>query len=197
MKNTVNKYWKQIVFCFAILIIGFLAGRCSDKTIEKIEYIKGDTIRDTIYKEQLIPYEVRIPANPILPMKPDTIVIPSEKEIRYIIQKVDTAAIISNYIAENKYRRVLFDNKEQGSLIIGATVQYNQLSQLDYEYEPIYKVIAKERKRTFTPFIQGSYNSFNYLGIGGGIFYHDIGISAKYLTNFTNTGYEVGLLYKF
>ena len=94
-----NYFYIGIAILF--LVIGFFVGRSNSKVITKIEYIKGETMRDTIYAEKLVPYEVKIPASPNLPMKYDTIRIPGKPDIRYM--KVDTAQIIAEYIKENSY----------------------------------------------------------------------------------------------
>jgi len=190
-----NKYWKYIVVAFVLLAIGFLAGRWTIKTKVKIEYIKGETIRDTIYSEKLVPYKVVIPDKPVLIMKFDTIRIPGQPE--YIVMKVDTAQIIAEYIKENSYRNTLFDNQTEGKLTVDAIVQYNKMQRLGYEFTPMQKQITIEKRRILTPFASGSYNSFGYFGIGGGLFYYDLGIGAKYITNFNQSGYEIGLQYKF
>lgn len=181
----------NIVIAIVILIIGFLAGRWSIGE-SKTEYVKGDTIRDTLLVDN--PYEVEIPAKPVLPMKPDTIRIPGHTEI--VTMKVDTAQIIADYIKKNSYRKVMFDNMD-GKLIVDAVVQYNQLNRLSYEFKPIHKQTTITKKDILTPFLSGSYNSFGIIGVGGGIYYHDVGLVVKYITDFERRGYEVGLNYKF
>ena len=181
----------NLVIAIVILIIGFLAGRlsiCDSKT----KYVKGDTIRDTLLVDN--PYEVEIPAKPVLPLKPDTIRIPGEKEI--ITLKVDTAQIIADYIKKNSYKKVMFDNLD-GKLIVSAVVQYNQLNRLSYDFTPIHKQTTITKKNILTPFLSSSYNSFGIIGAGGGVYYHNLGIEAKYITDFSKKGYEVGIHYKF
>jgi hypothetical protein len=177
------------------LFVGFLAGCWSSKPVEKISYKKGETVRDTIYSERLVPYKVEVPAKPNLPLKPDTIRLSGKPEI--IAMKVDTAKIIADYIIKNSYQKTLFDNTKDGKFIFNAIVQYNQLQQIGYEFTPIQKTITIEKKPVLTPFLTVSYNTLGYIGTGIGIYYHDIGVSAKYLSNFNNTGYEFGINYKF
>jgi len=52
-------------------------------------------------------------------------------------------------------------------------------------------------EKTFTPFVNASYNSFGYYGAGAGIYIKNIGLGAKYITNFSQQGYEVSLGIKF
>ena len=195
MKKLLNENWKFILIGLLVLAIGFFAGRCTDKTVVKTEYVKGETVRDTIFAEKLVPYKVTTPANPVLPMVPDTIRIPGKPEI--IRMKVDTAQIIADYIKENSYSNILFDDQEKGKLTIASVVQYNKLKKLGYEFTPMYKETTLEKRRIFTPFVNASYNTFGYFGGGGGLYYHDVGVNVKYLTDFKTKGYEFGLNVKF
>jgi len=82
-------------------------------------------------------------------------------------------------------------------LIIDAVVQYNEMQKLGYEFTPIIKKTTVEKRRILTPFVSASYNSFGQFGAGAGIYYYDVGISAKYVTDLKQNGYEIGLDYKF
>jgi len=186
-----NRKWAFIGIL--LIALGFMAGRCTTKPIGKIEYIKGETIHDTIPKP--VPYLVEVPADPILPMKPDTIKIPGKTE--YITQVVDTAQIIAEFIQKNSYRETLFDNDTLGTMVVDAQVQYNQLQKLGYSFTPIQKQITTEKRKVFTPFLSVSTNTFGYVGIGGGLYYNNLGFEAKYLTDFQEKGVELGLHIKF
>ena len=193
MIDLIKKYWWALVI---VLIIGFLLGRWQTTSKITIKYVKGDVITDTIYSEKLVPYEVTIPAKPVLPMKPDTIVINGKTEYKYMV--VDTVAIIADYIKLNKYSKILFDNGTVGKLIVGAEVQYNKLNKLDYSFTPMEKQTTIIKQRVFTPFANVSYSTFGYFGAGGGIYINNVGASIKYLSNLkSSTGYEFGLNYKF
>lgn len=180
---------KNILIIISIFGIGFLIGRCSDNVETKIEYIKGDTIENTVI--DLIPFSSVVPSIYHLPFKE---VITKDSTI---IQVVDTAQIIASYVAKNRYKITLFDNDKIGSLSIDQTIQYNDLQSLTYKYTPITMKVTEIKKRKFTPFATVSMNTFNYVGAGGGLFINDIGVSAKYLTNFEDKGAEIGLYYKF
>jgi hypothetical protein len=52
-------------------------------------------------------------------------------------------------------------------------------------------------EKTFTPFLSASYNSFGYYGAGGGIYIKNIGLGVKYITDFSQQGYEVSVGMKF
>jgi len=188
-----NNLLKSIIIVVAIFILGVLAGRWSnDKT--KIEYVKGETIIDTIYRGQLKPYASIIPNLPILPLKNDTVWVEGKPTPIFI---VDTAKIKENYIKENKYHQVLFDNQTDGLFELNTSVQYNEQKQVSYKFTPIKKVVTIKKTRVFVPFLSGSMNSFKQVGVGGGFFYHDLGLEAKYITDFKLKGIEVGMHYKF
>lgn len=189
--TTLKKYWWVIPIL--ALVIGFFIGRWQTEPKITVKYVKGETVTNTVYVDK--PYEVIVPAKPVLPMKPDTIRIPGKPE--FVFLKVDTAAIIADYIKLNKYSRILFDNSTVGKLIVGAEVQYNKLNKLDYSFTPMEKQTTIIKQRLFTPFIAVSYNTFGYGGIGGGVYYYNVGIGLKYLSNLKGTGYEFGLNYKF
>ena len=155
-----NRKWAFIGIL--LIALGFIAGRCTTKPVGKIEYVKGKTIHDTIPKP--VPYLAEAPSTPVLPMVQDTIRIPGEKEL--IVQKVDTAKIISEYITKNSYKETLFDNDTLGTMIVDAQVQYNQLQKLGYTFTPTQKQITTERKKVFTPFLSVSANTLGYIGAG-------------------------------
>ena len=183
-----NYIW--IVVSAIALTIGFFIGRSN--TTESIKYIKGETVTNTVYQDKIIKVLSEVPANPVLPTKHDTIYKDGKPVFEYI--KVDTAMIIANYIEKHTYKTVAFDDNN-GKLTLMPVVQYNELQSYGYEFTPITKVVTK--LRTITPFVTASYNSFGYVGIGGGVYYHNIGLSASYLSNFSTTGFEVDIHYKF
>lgn len=189
-----TKSWLFILAGLLLLTAGFFAGRWTAAPEIKTRYVKGQETHDTLYSEVLVPYNSKIPDNPVLPTKPDTIKLPGLPE--YITLKVDTAKIIANYVKENSYKNILFDNTD-GKLIIESVVQYNAMKKMAYTFTPIQKEVTKIYKPVITPYLGVSYNSFGYYGAGGGIYYHDVGVGAKYMTNFNNKGYEISLNYKF
>ena len=187
----------KIILISALLLLafGFLAGRWSVRPKTETLFVQGETVRDTIFSEQLVPYRVEVPARPELPLRPDTIFLHGKPEI--IVFKADTAQIIENYIVANFYRKTLFDNQKDGRLIISATVQYNRLSQLSYDFTPMQRVTTIERRRVMEPFLSTSYNTFGLFGVGGGFFYHNLGFSVRYVTDFAAQGVGFGLHFKF
>lgn len=180
---------QTLIIGVAVLAAGFFLGRCTIQPEIKTEYIKGETIRDTIRTPY--PVLVEIPAKPQLPLKPDTVWLSPE------VPETDTAAIIAEYIKSRHYSEILFDSDTLGRLKVEAQVQYNILQALGYEFTPVTKQITVERKKVYEPFILTSVNTFGYAGIGGGLFRNNLGITGQYLTNFRDEGVQIGLVIKF
>ena len=109
---------------------------------------------------------------------------------------VDTAAIIEDWITKREYKQTLFDNTH-GKLDIDFTVQYNKPTDLRYSYIPIKEVNTIYKVKVWQPYASASYSTLNYVGVGLGIFYHDVGFGAKYVTDFNKKGVEFELKYKF
>jgi len=188
----IDKKYIELIILIVVALASFLGGRATISPIGKVTYIKGETIHDTVPIPQVTKeyYTKEI----IVPMKKDTQWLDG-KPI-YVSMKVDTASIIKDYTIRREYAKVLFDDKENGKLSIGLNLQYNKLQDnISYEFTPVIKQI--KNKKIFVPFISLDYNSFNYVGVGGGVFYHNIGIEGKYITDFTKKGFEIGMKYKF
>jgi hypothetical protein len=176
-----------IIIGVVVLVAGFFIGRSTTTSSITTKYVKGETVANSVNVP--VPYNVFIPAVPLLPTKPDTI-------NNYIVLKVDTAKIIANYILRKRYTTPLFDDSN-GKLTVMSVVQYNSLDSLGYSFTPIIKETTITRTKTFTPFVNASYNSFGYYGAGGGIYINNIGVGVKYITNFSQQGYEVNAGIKF
>lgn len=191
----IKKYWYIAVLI--LLGVGFFVGRQTSEVKETTKLVKGETIHDTIYSEQLTPYHSEIPLNPNYPIRHDTvrIKIKGDSIVKYVITKIDTAKIIQNYITKNSYRKQLFDN-DNGKLTVSADVQYNLLQQMSYDFTPVQKVTTIEKKRVFTPFLVGSYSSNKFVGGGIGTYYYNLGFSAQYQTNFSSKNYIFSVYYK-
>ena len=182
-----------IIIGVVLLISGFFVGRATNTTSTEIKYIKGETVTTSVN----VPGPDRIITkivNPNLPIKHDTIW--KEGKPVFVYMKVDTAKIIANYIQRKYYTIPLFDNNN-GKLVVTPVIQYNALDSLGYTFTPIIKEVTITREKIFTPFVNASWNSFGYFGAGAGIYYYNVGIGAKYITNFSQKGYEVSASIKF
>lgn len=168
-----NTYLKiAIVVAF---IAGFFLGRKTIDVKEKIEYVKGETIHDTIVISQ--PTFVEIPSTPQLPMKPDTIYLDS---VQIITEKVDTASIIHDYILQKTYYFNVFNNDTLGKFDVKQKIGYNKLLSFDYTFTPLTRQITHFKEPVFTPFITGGYSTNNSFLLGGGLYYKHIGIEYNY-----------------
>ncbi len=172
--------------------IGFMMGRSFDpETV--IEYFPGLPVNDTVFVPS--PYEVVVPAEPVLPLKPDTIY--RDGRIDTIVLEVDTAKIIADYVKENRYSINMFDSDTLGKLTVKASVQYNALQYVGYDFIPVTKTLTIDRARKFTPFTFVSYGARTGVGIGAGMYYRDFGLSGKYILSGDKKSYEVGAYLKF
>lgn len=180
---------KLYVIYFLIgFILGFIVGRQFSQTEQSIRYIKGETIEKVI--EIPIPYKVEIPAKPIyLYKKSDTI-------FNAIKAEIDTNAILNDWITKRSYKQDIFDN-QYGKLEVDASIQYNQLQSFKYNFIPLQKEISIRKQQAWMPYVGISYSTFNYISIGGGIFHHNIGLGAKYVTDLNKKGLDFELKYKF
>ena len=190
-------YIGMVIVC---LFIGFFVGRKKINPETKVEYITLEPVSGSVGINHLEPVGEEIPIHPNLPVRIDTIYKDSIRtEIKYIVQKVDTAAIIVDYILKRSYSITAFDSKELGSLILFPTVQYNKLTGLDYEFTPIQRQIETYKEKVWQPFLSGSYSTLNHVNLGGGIFYHNLGFEYQYQKDMIgrNDGHLFGLKYVF
>ena len=183
-----------IALCVFIFIAGFAIGRKTIEAVERIVYVKGDSITGTL--TNLTPVSETIPDNPVLPLLRDTIYLDN---IIYVHEVVDTAAIINDYITNREYAHILFDTPTLGKLSLFETVQYNKLSEVQYEFFPIYKEVTVYKVPVWQPYFSASYSTFNVAGVGGGVFYRNFGAEYQYQKRLNDSGYGhlFGLKYKF
>ncbi len=175
---------KSTILLAAITAITFfLLGRASTKQTSEVIYTKGKPVSSSV--KVSLPTKEITPTAPLLPYK--YVFIDNIKT-----EVVDTAKIISDYIAEKCYSVTLFDNLH-GKLEITPTIQYNQLTTIPYTFTPIEKTVF--RKQKWTLFSTVSYNTFNIAGVGGGVYYKNMGVQYKYLwhSDLQKNGHEVGM----
>ena len=174
-------------------VVLFFVGRARTEKVVTTEYVRGETVRDTVR----VPYPVReeVPVYYSLPVRYDTVYIDN---FIYVRETVDTLAIIAEYIVERTYEIDMFDN-ENGKMTIWPVLQYNRLKvAVPFEFTPLQRVDRSLVVRTWVPFVASSYSTFGTVGVGGGIFYHNIAGEYQYLRSFDGTdGHLIGLKYKF
>ena len=170
-----NSYLK-IAIVIVAFVVGFFLGRKFTNVKEKIEYVKGETIHDTIVISQ--PTFVEIPAKPKYIYKYDTIVVDN---IQYISEKVDTSAIIQDYILMRTYEFNVFNSDTLGKFDVKQQIGYNKLLSFDYTFTPITKQVTQYKEPLFTPFVTAGYSTNQTVLLGGGFYYKNIGL--EYLMN--------------
>ena len=178
-----NSYLK-IAIVIVAFVVGFFLGRKTINVKEKVTYVKGETIRDTIVIPK--PTFVEIPAKPKYIYKYDTITVDN---ILYISEKVDTSAIIQDYILMRTYEFNVFNSDTLGKFDVKQKIGYNKLLSFDYTFTPITKQVTQFREPVFTPFITMGYST-NRTVLGGlGAYYKRLGV--EYLINIPTNQIEI------
>lgn len=178
-----NSYLKIAIVAVAF-VVGFFLGRKTIDVEEKIEYVKGETIHDTIVISQ--PTFVEIPAKPKYIYKYDTIVVDN---IQYISEKVDTSAIIQDYILMRTYDFNVFNSDTLGKFDVKQQIGYNKLLSFDYGFTPITKQVTQYRAPVFTPFVSMGYSTNSTVLGGLGAYYRCLGV--EYLINIPTSQIEM------
>ena len=213
--------WKiaaYIVAIIGILLLGFYLGRTTIKNNvpeTNTIYIEGEKIIDSI--PYPVPYEVVKPtdtADVIRQCVKDGIyteLFPEKIVTEYIeVTKEDTTEIILDWGTKRLYSEKIFDIDTVGSCTVNASVQYNRLSLISYDYIPITKqtTINEYRVKAFSPYIgfglvvcDDFFDIENYIPtLNGGFFIKEkYGINILYGKSVKNGGnfYGTSLLYKF
>lgn len=187
---------KQLVIAALIaLAAGFFLGRSTIKDQDPIiEYVKGETITDTITNIQVD--SIVVPKIIYLPMVADTIYV---NDTFIVTTKVDTAAVLADYVLKRFYNETLFDNDTNGSMYVRTMIQYNRMGKLEYEFTPIRVERTIHEKRLLVPFARMSINTHKYFGVGGGIYIRDLGIGVDYINDLIleDPGWELSVSRKF
>lgn len=187
MKNTTSA-----LLVLLALIIGFFIGRSSIDTKTEIKYAKGTTIIDTVY--------IPSPYAENKPIKDKLVPVYKKDSTGIESSELDTAkskdATIQDWNVERKYANMLFNN-EYGNLSYDISVQNNKLSSFKYTHTPMQKETTIYKEKVWQPFISASYSTLNYISVGGGVFYHNLGFEIRYVTDFNKKGIDIGAKYKF
>ena len=183
-----------IALCFFLFIAGIAVGR---KTIEgkvEIRYVQGDVVRDTIHEPAAVAETA--PLMSVLPLRSDTVYLDN---IIYVHVEVDTAAIINDYVLRREYATLLFDTPTLGKLSLFETVQYNKLSELQYEFFPVYKEVTVYKVPVWQPFVGTSFNTLGVTSVSVGTFYKKIGAEMQFVYDISRLqrGVGIGVKYRF
>ncbi len=211
LKNIANilKYGFYVGICTLLFAAGWVGGRKTVKIPKPetiVEYIEGESIHDTLYS--LKPYAVKTPADTLDIIRKciaDGVykeLWPKEKEI-IEITKDDTTAILKDWATAREYNEKLFDFDTLGKCSVNATVQYNRLKSIGYEYSPAIKEVTKTiySVKKWSPFVEVGYSTNpwsempdNVGEIGTGIFYNEkYGASLRYQRGFNSKNDYIGV----
>ncbi len=185
-----NSYLK-IAIVIVAFVVGFFLGRKTIYVKEKITFVKGETIRDTIVISQ--PTFVEIPSKPEYIYKYDTITV---NNIHYISEVVDTASIIQDYILMRTYEFNLFNSPTLGKFDVKQQIGYNKLLSFDYTFTPVTKQVTQFREPVFTPFVTGGYSTNQSILVGGGLYIKHIGVEYNFNLHRDDSYHTFKLNYK-
>lgn len=181
---TKNKIIIALITAIIIFGIGFFIGRSTIEVKTKTEtvYVEMPPISGDIEISE--PTVINIPQKPIWIY--DTIKIAGDT----LIQKVDTAAILHDWILERRYENTAFDNDTIGKMDIITDVQYNKIQRQSYTYIPIQKqtTTIKTTEKYASMFIMVGANNNNTFEAQIGTFIKGIGFS--YEINYDNVNYN-------
>lgn len=169
---------KKTVYCLILVVAGFFIGRATISTETKIEYVKGEEVVGTVSPIQLVPTREVVPEFSFLPYR--LLIVGGVQ-----VQVTDTAAIIADYEKSRSYTLTAFDDKEKGKLELYPVVQYNSLQSLDWKFTPYTKMEYRTKKRVLEPFVSVGWSNLNYVSVGGGLFYHKLGVEYQYLKGYS------------
>jgi len=185
-----------LISAATLFVAGIFVGRY---TISKdtTTHIVGKTIRDSISYDRLVPKYITTPVL-MSYLELDTLYIPI-----YTTNPKDTLGslkmVLVDWNLKRSYNDVLFNDSTRGKFEYKATVQFNKIRSFVYEYTPIQTIVTKNKIRILQPFISIEYSNLNTVGVGGGLFYHNLGLEMMYNRNYidNNKGISLGLKYKF
>lgn len=122
----------------------------------------------------------------------------SETWSKQIDTAASLAATVQDWNLERTYSGMLFQSDTLGTANYEAKVQYNTLTSLKWEFMPKVKEITITKERTIRPFVGVGYNTFNQMNATCGVFIKNIGLSATYISDFTErkNGVGIGIMIK-
>lgn len=170
--------------------IGYFIGKDGLEYKNRVEYNRLPEYRSTF---RIVAPKVELPDGEL---KFSEIAIPEGFRFPDSTTEKDLKQTAYDWSMERKYIETLFDN-QYGKFSFEATVKNNRLQSITPSFSPIEKVITRTIIKKWQPFVSVSYSTLGYVSAGGGIIYRNIGLSAKYSTDFTRKGFDIGLLYLF
>lgn len=185
-----KKYISHLFSVFLGLVCGLVLAPGVEYSQPFVTYVPGETIRDTIYMGsdtvRLVEY---------VPTPGETKIITVYDPSGSIDSTASLRATAEDWNVKRDYSGNAFRNDTIGVFDYTATVQYNRLHSLSYEFTPITKnsVVEVKQKNVIKPFIFGGYNTNNNATFGAGLKFKDVGYSLKYDRNFKTGSDAVGI----
>ncbi len=184
-----------------MLIAGIVIGRIT--TAEKVVVKWRDATPISAEVKSPVPVVVRVPDSiKYITVYRDQMASPSNMSEVVEPPEIDTAASLAatvrDWNVERTYAGMLFKSDTLGTLNYSAKVQYNTLTSLKWEFMPKVKEVTITKERTIRPFVGVGYNTFNQMNATGGVFIKNIGLSATYISDFTErkNGVGIGIMIK-
>ncbi len=117
----------------------------------------------------------------------------SETWSKQIDTAASLAATVQDWNLERTYSGMLFQSDTLGTANYEAKVQYNTLISLKWDFTPKVKEVTITKGRKIRPFVGVGYNTFNQMNATCGVFIKNIGLSATYISDFTERRSGMGL----
>lgn len=188
-----NNTLKKTLILVVAALIGFVAGRITQSEKIVVKWKDGTKITDTI----------RVP-EPVVINKPAEIkYIPVYITVRDTVKGIDTLAsmqaTVDDWNLQRAYAGELFKSDTLGTLNYCATVQYNTLTSLAWDYTPKIKTVTITKNPVLRPFVSVRYNTFDQASVGGGVFIRKTGLEASYIKDFKakKDGFGIGFIVSF
>lgn len=171
-----------------LFLAGFLVGRCTTDIEPTIttKYIQLDPVHDTVeipQPKEHYPIDTCDIIGYCIKNELYTELWPRYTDTTFVPTKVDTMAILYDWVKIRDYDETLFDIDTLGKCDIHLQIQHNRLQELDYSYIPIQKEIITTIKKVnnFEPFISfGVISNPSIMGEVGCYFKQHYGIAGIY-----------------
>lgn len=120
MKSTVSNVVSALV---GAIIVFLLMEHCRPGCSPKVEYLPGDSIPYTVYKDKPVPYKVTY-RDTITDTIIDTVIVDGETVV--IIEPVDTTKILTEYYAKVEYNDTV-KNDSSALIVIREVLSRNRI----------------------------------------------------------------------
>lgn len=180
----------KFIILAATLISGIVIGRLTTAEKVIVQWRDAPPINGEIKQPE--PVTVRVPDS----IK--YITVYHETRSWQIDTAASLAATVQDWNLERTYSGKLFQSDTLGTASYEVKVQYNTLTSLKWDFTPKVKEVTQIKTRTVRPFVGVGYNTFNQVSATGGVFIRNIGLSATYISDFTErkNGVGIGIMIK-